>query len=34
VAKALAPAGVEVEVFEAHKRLPLFNPDLSENASR
>lgn len=29
-ARVLAPAGMEVEVFEAHKRLPLFNPDLSD----
>jgi NAD(P)H-dependent FMN reductase len=29
-ARALAPAGMEVEVFEAHKRLPLFNPDLTD----
>lgn len=27
-AKALAPVGVEVEIFEEHKRLPLFNPEL------
>lgn len=26
--KALAPAGVDVELFEEHKRLALFNPEL------
>jgi NAD(P)H-dependent FMN reductase len=27
-ARQLAPTGMEVEIFEDHKRLPLFNPDL------
>lgn len=27
-ARQLAPAGMEVEIFEDHKCLPLFNPDL------
>lgn len=26
--RELAPAGVEVQLFEEHKRLPLFNPEL------
>jgi chromate reductase, NAD(P)H dehydrogenase (quinone) len=27
-ARELAPAGVEIRLFEDHKRLPLFNPEL------
>ena len=27
-AKALAPLGVDIQIYEGHKALPLFNPDL------
>ena len=30
-AEALAPAGVEFRVFDAHGQLPLFNPDLESD---
>lgn len=30
-AKALAPLGVDMQIYEGHKSLPLFNPDLERD---